>query len=462
MKNRKIFLLIEIILLYLILSFKLVINEDICEDIISKYVIYTQNIPINAMSIKFRSLILNDITIWFDDNTNEGVYQGYLKFGQETTITSYPGHVFFFKDAYDNTNQNNIISEIEITQNKTLYLITVEYDESFLSSGKKLSLKNHLENSQREIKFMEEYFEKTGRHWLHYFDRKTGKPRNPPILHMWPSLKIGSYHTIQSNELYWVCNEVNNILCRSTNPLLQNENNNNNKNSLFSRLWSYFNPSPPINKLTFRLISISNSPRALLIENFLSSFEADEIIRLALPNITQSVVGQNDGGGIIKSSTRTSSNTWIPRSTSPLIESIHRRVADILGVNHSILSTKYNSEDIQVVHYNINEEYQSHYDWGVRGYPESRFATVLLYLSDQIDNNSGGETYFPKGEEINHPGGFKIVPKKGSVVIFYNLLEDGNGDKDSLHAALPVLKGEKWLANFWVWDPIITESIRKR
>ena len=197
-----------------------------------------------------------------------------------------------------------------------------------------------------------------------------------------------------------------------------------------------------------------------MIEKFLSYFEADEIIRLALPNITQSVVGQSDVGGIHQSSTRTSSNTWIERSTSPLIETIHRRVADILGLNHTILSRKYNAEDIQVVHYSPNEEYQSHFDWGVRGYPESRFVTVLLYLSDQLDEESGGETAFPKGEEQNHPGGFKIIPKKGSAVIFYSLLEDGNGDQYSLHASLPVLKGEKWLANFWVWDHILTESIR--
>ena len=37
-------------------------------------------------------------------------------------------------------------------------------------------------------------------------------------------------------------------------------------------------------------------------------------------------------------------------------------------------------------------------------------------------------------------------------MLFYNLLPDGNADVNSLHAALPVIKGEKWLANFWVWD----------
>ena len=45
-------------------------------------------------------------------------------------------------------------------------------------------------------------------------------------------------------------------------------------------------------------------------------------------------------------------------------------------------------------------------------------------------------------------------------MLFYNLLPDGNVDERSLHAALPVLEGEKWIANFWVWDPTITRRGR--
>ena len=35
------------------------------------------------------------------------------------------------------------------------------------------------------------------------------------------------------------------------------------------------------------------------------------------------------------------------------------------------------------------------------------------------------------------------------------MLEDGNADDKSLHAGLPVVDGEKWLCNLWVWDPKI-------
>jgi prolyl 4-hydroxylase len=77
--------------------------------------------------------------------------------------------------------------------------------------------------------------------------------------------------------------------------------------------------------------------------------------------------------------------------------------------------------------------------------------TLLLYLTDQEGPGDGGETAFPKGGSDGK--GFKVRPVKGNAVLFYNLLEDGNGDDLSLHAAQPVFKGEKWLANFWVWDP---------
>ena len=120
------------------------------------------------------------------------------------------------------------------------------------------------------------------------------------------------------------------------------------------------------------------------------------------------------------------------------------------GLNEKILTRASNAEDMQVVHYEKQQKYDAHHDWGVSGYLESRFITVLLYLSNQVDEYAGGETAFPKG---GSGGGIKVRPVKGTAVIFYNLLEDGNGDDLALHAALPVTRGEKWLANFWIWDP---------
>jgi prolyl 4-hydroxylase len=73
-----------------------------------------------------------------------------------------------------------------------------------------------------------------------------------------------------------------------------------------------------------------------------------------------------------------------------------------------------------------------------------------LYLNDPASEGAGGATAFPKSQD---PKGLSIHPGKGGAAFFYNLLEDGNPDDLSMHAAEPVLEGEKWLANVWLWDP---------
>jgi prolyl 4-hydroxylase len=194
---------------------------------------------------------------------------------------------------------------------------------------------------------------------------------------------------------------------------------------------------------------ISLKPKAFIIQNFLNDFECSEIIRLASSSLKHSIVGDVDAGAF-ESDTRTSKNTWLPRRKSAVTDTLYRRAADLLQIDENLLHPSKAAEDMQVVHYVNGQKYDSHHDWGVSGYPESRYITLLLYLNDMVSVDAGGETAFPKAADGK---GIKVHPGKGSAVLFYNLLEDGNGDDLSLHAALPIKKGEKWLANFWVWDP---------
>ena len=95
-------------------------------------------------------------------------------------------------------------------------------------------------------------------------------------------------------------------------------------------------------------------------------------------------------------------------------------------------------------------------DWGVEGGGPCRFVTLLMYLNEPT---AGGQTAFPKATDpATGKAGLAIHPGKGSAVLFYNLLPDGNADTETLHAALPVIEGEKWLANFWIWDPVMTQD----
>lgn len=78
----------------------------------------------------------------------------------------------------------------------------------------------------------------------------------------------------------------------------------------------------------------------------------------------------------------------------------------------------------------------------------SRFATLLLYLNEGM---VGGETSFPRWLNGKTHDVLRVKPEVGKAILFYNVLPDGNYDERSQHAAKPVIKGEKWLTNLWIW-----------
>ena len=69
-------------------------------------------------------------------------------------------------------------------------------------------------------------------------------------------------------------------------------------------------------------------------------------------------------------------------------------------------------------------------------------ATTFSYLTS---TEAGGETVFPRFQA-------KVKPVAGTAVFFRNTLSDGSIDRNSLHASLPVISGEKWLATLWFRD----------
>jgi prolyl 4-hydroxylase len=149
-----------------------------------------------------------------------------------------------------------------------------------------------------------------------------------------------------------------------------------------------------------------------------------------------------------------------------IIDAIYRRVADVLQVDEALLRQRQNdewpdfgtkstiAEPLQLVHYFPGQEYTSHHDFGYDRmssvHQPSRSINVLLYLNDVEE---GGETSFPRWFNAETTGGLDVKPEKGKAVLFYMLLPDGNSDDLSQHAALPVIKGEKWMSNLWIWDP---------
>jgi prolyl 4-hydroxylase len=166
-------------------------------------------------------------------------------------------------------------------------------------------------------------------------------------------------------------------------------------------------------------------------------------------------------------STRSSTNAWLPRAASNVTETIYRKAALAMQMDPELFQKFHNddarhhsiAESLQVVHYKKGgEEYQPHHDFV---YPSisnrhqpTRFATLLMYLNTVPDG--GGETRFPRAANRDFAEGIQIQPVQGRAVLFYNMLPDGNVDDLSQHGSNPTSSShEKWLANLWVWDPVI-------
>jgi prolyl 4-hydroxylase len=235
---------------------------------------------------------------------------------------------------------------------------------------------------------------------------------------------------------------------------------------------------------------ISAEPPLFVVHGFLERNYCDQIIAATLgPTSSDSDCSDDDDAPAkhqLKRSTmgaeqeasdhRTSSTAWLHEEHCEFpLRTFTTRTAALSGLPPT------NMENMQVVQYQPGEEFQEHTDhldsfneFGCGG----RLCTCLVYLNDpqapiKAQNNyldslsknyntmgreetafTGGETNFPEF-------GRAITPKKGSALFFWNTLErpgSMNYDEDMFlnvdtklrHAGLPVLSGEKWVANRWI------------
>uniref|UniRef100_A0A3B1KIW5 Zgc:152670 n=1 Tax=Astyanax mexicanus TaxID=7994 RepID=A0A3B1KIW5_ASTMX len=132
----------------------------------------------------------------------------------------------------------------------------------------------------------------------------------------------------------------------------------------------------------------------------------------------------------------TALHVWLKDEDAPVVSSVSQRLSDITGLGME------SAESLQVLNYGVGGHFSPHYDTVVRKNLKSIMFPSPLQLSDV---SYGGSTVFP---EI----GASVKPQKGSVVMWYNLLRNGQGDWRSLHGGCPVYQGSKWVAVKWVHE----------
>jgi prolyl 4-hydroxylase len=252
-----------------------------------------------------------------------------------------------------------------------------------------------------------------GSEWLGKF------PTEQPKHHIWRGDYFGQEHTVQSKETHFLELPPESLLRSLTLDDMKRAN-----ASTTTPLVDYRISEDIMN---FSLTVVSVAPRILQIDNFLSDVEVDHVLDLAgKKNLQRSTTGMGSSDSHV-STTRTSSTTWLPRHSSPILDAIIRRAADVLKIDEALMRGRSKderpdvpfhgaiNEDIQIVHYRQGQEYTAHHDFGYPGTTPnspSRSINLCMYLNEGM---VGGETAFPRHRNAETDDGLKVVPKRGKV-----------------------------------------------
>ena len=408
----------------------------------------------DGLQAKFVNLSNQSVTFfWEDRGTKIRHVMRYLDPWTATGTASFPNHQFVMTPRDDETTdlvritvqaypQNNYYYDpYHIRENPTPPSFLGPKDQKMYTRWRKTVL------------FDDQYKAKTGRSYLANYLRA------PPLHMMWPAEYFGQEHWVTSRETHFTQippeEELKNIRLTGRQRRLTDDQP--------RLLEAYRNMTEPLLNLTLRVLSVA--PRVLEIPNFLSSTEVQHIIELAhRMHMKKSTTGDALTKETAQLKTRTSKNTWVSREETPIIDTIYRRAADVQLMDEALLrfrdpderpdldTRKTLGEQLQLVHYDQQEEYTAHHDFGFARLEDekqaARFSTLLLYLNDVP---RGGETSFPRWANSETFHKLKVKPEACKAVLFYSQLPDGNFDDLSHHAAEPVIEGEKYLINLWTW-----------
>lgn len=138
---------------------------------------------------------------------------------------------------------------------------------------------------------------------------------------------------------------------------------------------------------------------------------------------------------------RTSYSGDVDRA-DPVVRAIERRLYDLIGIDASW------GETIQGQRYQPGQQFKEHCDWfdTTAAYWKSedllggqRSWTGMVYLNDVEE---GGITEFVRI-------GVTIPPQAGALLLWNNNLADGTVNWNTMHAALPVTRGVKYVITKW-------------
>ena len=213
---------------------------------------------------------------------------------------------------------------------------------------------------------------------------------------------------------------------------------------------------------------VSWSPHLYVMDGFLSPSECESMIKNAYPTLsTGSLVGDN-----INKKIKDLRFTVVPADRFTRVEhNVVDRIHDHIRISEP------HGEILQVSEYLPGQKYTLHpdsIDSSPGPHSMQRIVTVLMYLND-VDE--GGHTVFPRANGQNQhitrhdtepwnleyicnlEESFKVAPKAGRAIFWYNHHTDLTWDQNTIHGACHVTKGIKYVAQRWIrWHTTETDG----
>ncbi|MEL7444469.1 MAG: 2OG-Fe(II) oxygenase [Pseudomonadota bacterium] len=162
-----------------------------------------------------------------------------------------------------------------------------------------------------------------------------------------------------------------------------------------------------------------------------------DLIRLIDLDRRPSTVADYNGDAAFRTS-----ETCDLSTDQPAVKDFEARLFDFAGIDPA------HGEPLQGQRYEVGQEFKQHTDWfnpdgadwekfcGVAG---QRTWTFMAYLNDV---EAGGATRFKAVDK-------KIMPERGKLVGWNNRKPDGSGNVATLHHAMKVRKGVKYVITKW-------------
>lgn len=181
-----------------------------------------------------------------------------------------------------------------------------------------------------------------------------------------------------------------------------------------------------------------DTPLAQVYElpDFLSRPECEALIAAIDRQLVPSTVTQGDRRH------RTSRTCHLQGADAELAQRLDHRLAELIGVDPQL------SEPVQGQRYDCGDYFMEHTDWFAPGTQEfethtnpggQRTWTVMIYLNTVPQ---GGQTCFRRL-------GRCFSPVQGLALAWNNLMADGTPNPFTLHEAMPVEAGNKWVITKW-------------